>query len=87
MPKTKVTKKFSITIPKDIRKSLSIKPGDVLVFMKEGNKAYFFNTGAPRPKDAAEEKSAEYVAKLRQQWTLQEKRLGLEKPSFLDRKQ
>ena len=86
MPKTKVSKKFSITIPKDIRKNLNIKPGDILVFMKEGNKAYFFNAGIPKPKENNEEKSAQYVAKLRQQWDLQEKKLGLEKPSFLDRK-
>lgn len=86
MPKTKVTKKFSITIPKDIRKTLNIKPGDILVFMKESNKAYFFNAGTPKPKSAETEKSAQYVAKLREQWNMQERRLGLEKPPFLNRK-
>ncbi len=86
MPKTKVTKKFTVTIPKEIRKTLNIKPGDVLVFMKEGNKAYFINGGTPKPKDVESENSTQYAAKLRQQWDLQEKRLGLEKPNFLDRK-
>jgi AbrB family looped-hinge helix DNA binding protein len=86
MPKTKVSKKFSITIPKDIRRTLNIKPGDILVFMKESNKAYFINSGSPKPKDTTEEKSAEYASKLREHWSIQEKKLGLEKPSFLDRK-
>ncbi len=87
MPKTKVNKKFSVTIPKEIRKTLNIKPGDILIFMKEGNKAYFINGGTPKPKDTELESSTQYAAKLRQQWNLQEKKLGLEKPTFLDRKQ
>ena len=79
MPKTKVTKKFSVTIPKEIRQALNIKPGHVLVFMKEGNKAYFCNAGTPQLRNNNSEKitSSQYAIELREQWKKQEKKLGL----------
>ncbi len=37
MPRVKVTRKFQITIPEEIRHALKIKEGDVLEVMLRGN--------------------------------------------------
>lgn len=34
MPKTKVTEKFQITIPKEVREEVDLKPGEVVVVEK-----------------------------------------------------
>ncbi|WP_297469338.1 AbrB/MazE/SpoVT family DNA-binding domain-containing protein [Thermococcus sp.] len=33
-----VTKKYQVTIPKDVREALGIKAGDEVVFVREGNR-------------------------------------------------
>lgn len=81
MPKAKLTKRFSVTLPQEIRKKLHLQPGDTLIFMLENNKAYFFNAGKERktPPNYNPEKSSQYVLELRQRWKEQEKQWGLQK--------
>lgn len=37
---SKVTAKFQVTIPEDVRKSLEIKIGDTVVFVEENTRIY-----------------------------------------------
>ncbi|MGH3808750.1 MAG: AbrB/MazE/SpoVT family DNA-binding domain-containing protein [Pseudonocardiaceae bacterium] len=36
MPKTKVTSKGQVTIPKDVRERLGLRPGDEIEFVEDG---------------------------------------------------
>lgn len=40
MGSSKVTIRFTVTIPEEIRKKLQIKEGDTLVFIEDGDKIY-----------------------------------------------
>lgn len=35
---SKITYKFQVTIPKKVREEFDLKEGDMIVFLKEGNK-------------------------------------------------
>ena len=46
----KVSKKYQMVIPKDVRKALNIKPHDHIIFLIDGNKVYLH----PRPENFTE---------------------------------
>ena len=46
MPKTKVTTKGQVTIPKDVRKRLGLRPGDEIEFV-EDRSGFRAERGAP----------------------------------------
>lgn len=52
-----VTRKFQVTIPKNLAKQLGIRPGDAVVFEEIGGAVVVKKTGAPT-RDAAELKAA-----------------------------
>jgi len=81
MPKAKVAKNYHVNIPKKIRQSLNIQPGDTLLFNIEGNKVFFFNGGKEKPLSKESFKDGQncetYAQKLRRTWEEKEKWMGL----------
>ena len=60
----KITSKYQITIPKDIRLKLNLKAGDKVLFFEENSRIFIGNSNyAAPPETQAVEKPIEGVAK------------------------
>ena len=82
MSRTKVTRNYQITIPKDIREDLEVDVGDTIVLIpeKEGVKMKKFDVDAFKKAFGSwkiKESSVDYVRKLRKESEKRMKRLGL----------
>lgn len=49
---TKITAKFQITLPREVRKALKAKVGDLLVFVQQADGSYRIQALPPRLTDA-----------------------------------
>ncbi len=81
----KVTRNYQVTIPRDIRRVHDIKVGDTVLFAMEGEKVDFVKLDRENSiksvtglwKGKINERSIDYVKKIRGEWDERAKRVGL----------
>lgn len=49
---TKITAKYQVTLPREVRRALNAKVGDLLVFVQQGDGSYRIQAVPPRLTDA-----------------------------------
>lgn len=78
----KITRNYQITLPKDIRKIISLKEGDEVMFVVEDDKVLLTKSKEDPILAAAgiwrnmKETGAEYQKRMRSQWKKRQKRLN-----------
>ena len=81
----KVTRNYQVTIPRDVRRIKNIGVGDSVLFAIEGSRIDFLKLdrekilaeAAGAWKGKMKEDGAAYVKKLRNEWNIRAKRLGI----------
>ena len=82
MARTKVTRNYQITLPRDIRESLGVEVGDTMILMEEEGEIKMKKFDEDTFKKAfgswkIKESGVEYVRKMRKESEKRMKRLGL----------
>ncbi len=78
----KITRNYQITLPKDVRKIISLKEGDEVMFIVEDDKVLLTKSKEDPMLAAAgiwknmKETGAEYQKRMRGQWKKRQKRLN-----------
>lgn len=78
----KITRNYQVTLPKDVRKIISLKEGDEVMFIVEDDKVLLIKSKEDPMLAAAgiwkgmKETGAEYQKRMRGQWKKRQKRLN-----------